>query len=172
MENNNESEINVNEFNMASPVYRLNFDSKNTTVIAGMYLATNENYRSILDKFVDKSSINRDSTYLFFAQRHIAEVFSIAYGVLSIIPKAMDNYNPLPLKFVKYFSEVLEYRCCITEEELNNHVNEFICGNSDIITQDKEKFMYILGNIWFLPYDKIDTLVRLGIDEFNQEKKG
>lgn len=157
------------EFAVTTPVHKLNFDDENVDIIAGMYLITNDKYKEILDKFIDKSKTT-DNAVLVFESRHLYELGGLIYGLLVPI-NGNDHSIEDIIECVSYFLGCAgNYLCYRTlKRSISYHINNRLKVEDG---EYKNRLLYIMENIWFLPYDKIDQLVRMGIDEFKKKSEG
>lgn len=183
MEINNNQEFNMDKYNdflkaikAGSPVHKINFTLASPNAIAGMYLITMRgDMKSYLDEAADYSDLN-DNTLLVFESRHVIECCQIIYGCLNILKgigmfKASVDYeyiiNMIMEKLLtkpSFYSKVnkemgdIAYGC-IT---LNNN-------NQEESKAMYQKFVYIIKNIWFVPYGKIDEIATEAIEEFKKQ---
>lgn len=155
-------------FTMTCPVFKLNFNTADMSILAGMYLISHENYKELVDEYADMKDVN-PNTILFFNQRHLIEVFRIVVGMLA----SVNGYTFDIYKFIKMFYVEASGNCIMI-----NNLYGFIdtWAKSDMEQQKVqsniiEAAKYLLKRIWFIPYDKIDHLGRLAVDEFNSAKK-
>lgn len=168
-DNNVSSVIQPTEFSISTPVHKLNFDDENVDIIAGMYLITNDKYKEILDEFIDKSKTT-DDTILVFETRHLYELGGLIYGLLIPI-STKDNSLEDIIECVSYFLGCARSFLCYRtlKRSISYHINNRLKVDDG---EYKNRLLYIMENIWFLPYDKIDQLVRMGIDEFKKKSEG
>lgn len=156
---NNKAENDATNFSIVCPVFKLNLKDNNNR-IAGMYLVANDNCEKLIEEYADKLNLD-DDTILYFTQRHSIEVFSILAGVFELTKLDIEKY-------MEIFSDNLTKFQSVSYKKLKKSTKDFL---KDVENKDlMNRLELILNNIWFFPYDKIDTLIRLGIDEFNKRK--
>ena len=177
MENNNSQEFNMDKYNdflskikAGSPVHKINFTLESPNAIVGMYLITMKDVESYLDKFVDHSDLNED-TLLVFESRHVVECCQIIYGCLNIlkgIGMVKKEYKLIIGDIIKKSLSFPTFYSTFKKSMLD--VNFTAIENSDYEEWKivYKKFVYILQNIWFVPYGKIDEMAKEAIEEFKK----
>jgi hypothetical protein len=149
------------EFKLNCPAHKLNYCDDNVDIIAGLFLITNENPKKILDSYIDKENVT-DNTILFFERRHLYELGGMLYGLLAALNLNKGDLSNTVSAILNIADRPVTYKDL--KEYIDNYMINFLSIDESMYAN---LLQYILHNIWFLPYDKIDTLVRLGIDEFN-----
>lgn len=152
-----------NEIMAKCPIHKVNLTIETPQAVAGMYLLTLPKAKDILADIVDLSDLH-DETLLFITNRQIAEVCQIMYGILAVLEK-QDKLNALgvstiisriyKIPTVSTYTDFVEYVESICHAFLNE-IPQPIYGNLE----------YIMKNIWFVPYGKIDELANTAIREF------
>ena len=178
MEMNN-TDFSMEDFNKfadmikaGSPVHKINFTIESPNAIAGMYLASMENITDYLDKIMDRENVT-DNTLLVFESRHVVECCQIIYGCLTVL----NGIGMYRMKHEAFIAEILEtlltkplfYPTAMKElESLTSNCIRII-ENSNISEMVYKGFIYIMKNIWFIPYGKIDEIAREAINEFKKQ---
>ena len=150
-------------FRVGAPVYKLNFDDENPDIIAGMFLMTDEKLDDHLKEFTDKSNLN-DDTILFFQPRHLIEMYGVIHGMLTVLGVKTENI----FKFIKEINADISNGCRYKEykESVRYNLLPLSIGPGVI-----DKVCFIMNEMIFIPYDKIDQLARMGVDEFKKMAK-
>lgn len=183
MQNNNTQQgFSMEEYNKflkmikaGSPVHKINFNIESPNAIVGMYLMTMQDSKSYIDESADYTDLNND-TLLVFESRHVVECCQIICGCLNVLA-GIGLYTMAYEYFINRVLDTLLTRPLFYEkamEELSFIVND-IFNISNYNNSDKEKiyekFKYILQNIWFIPYGKIDEIAEEAIKEFKEQCK-
>lgn len=179
MENNNNPQgFNMEEYNnflksikCGSPVHKINFTLESPNAVAGMYLITKgDNTVEYLNKIADKTDLN-GNTLLVFESRHVIECCQIIYGMLNVL-SGIAMYN---LSYETFINEVIDtllakpsfYKTVINE--ITNIVDNLIrIDNTKESSLIFSNFLYIMRNIWFVPYGQIDEMAKEAIAEFEK----
>lgn len=184
MQNDNFEEFSMEDYNKflkqikaGSPVHKINFTLESPNAVVGMYLITMENLEEYLDKVVDKADLN-DNTLLVFESRHVVECCQIIYGCLNIL-KSINMINE------RYYRNGYIYEVIIESVidkllsrpifyydlvyKMNTVVNSYIkSDHSKESEKIYKKLLYIMRNIWFVPYGQIDEMANEAIEEFKK----
>lgn len=179
MENNKEQGFNMEDYNKflksikcGSPVHKINFSLESPNAIVGMYLVTMVDMENYLNKIIDDSEINKD-TLLVFESRHVIECCQIIYGCLNML-KSLDMYRTEYKVFINEVIDTLLSRPSFYKNiinELTNITHNLININTDKTKEASliyKKFLYIMQNIWFIPYGEIDEMAKEAIEEFKK----
>lgn len=152
-----------NEIMVQCPIHKVNLSVETPQAVAGMYLLTLPKAKDVMEDIVDLSDLH-DETLLFITTRQIAEVCQIVYGILAVLEK-QGKLNSLgvssivsriyKIPTVSTYSDFAEYIESICHAFLNK-IPQPIYGNLE----------YIMKNIWFVSYGKIDELASTAIKEF------
>lgn len=177
MENINSQEFNMDKYNdflkkikAGSPVHKINFTLENPNAVVGMYLITMENVEDYLNKAADYAELKKN-TLLVFESRHVVECCQIIYGCLNIL-KGINMYR---LEYETFINQIIDtlltkplfYNTAI--KELENIAYHCIHLPNDDVSIIYDKFLYIVKNIWFVPYGKIDEIANEAIEEFKKQ---
>lgn len=158
------------EMNTGCPVHKVQFNFVNTNAVLGMYLVTNPDVDSILEKRVNKSDIN-DDTLLVFESRHLTECCSIIYGAVKLIYQT-DHNRDLTRSVIEELFDALHKPI---------FYNRFKMCIDDVIKKVGWKFekgypaynlKIIIENIWFISYSDIDELTNDAIKEIKENSGG
>lgn len=171
-------DFNMDKFNelatkikAGSPVHKINFNLENPNAIAGFYLISMDDIKSYIDKIIDRNNVD-DNTLLVFESRHVIECCQIIYGVLSMIDN-INNSVKFSYRFIieriindlltkpLYYDDAIKKMDAIAYESIN-------INNNDNSAELAGRFMYILRNVWFIPYGKIDEMAAEAIKEFKK----
>lgn len=180
--NNNTQEFDMEKYNdflktikAGSPVHKVNFTMEDANAIVGMFLITKPDVKSYIDKAADYTNLEKN-TLLVFESRHVVECCQIIYGCLNIFTSVgmyKMNYEYFINRIIKVLlTKPIFYSTLITE--MDN------ITDSCITLHDSEQgreiyggFKYLMRNIWFIPYGKIDEMANEAIEEFkNQSGEG
>lgn len=157
----------MNKIMVQCPVHKVNFQFECPQTIAGMYLLTMPKAEDILHDMVDLDKVT-NSTALFFAPRHIGETAQLVYGMLVILEQ-----NKWISKQDVYFmiDSILEMPSPCRYEKFKSFLQDNVLDKMTKVPENILKNVeYIIMNIWFVPYGKVDDIARAGIKEFNSHK--
>lgn len=157
----------MNKIMVQCPVHKVNFQFECPQTIAGMYLLTMPKAEDILHDMVDLDKVT-NSTALFFAPRHIGETAQLVYGMLVILEQ-----NKWISKQDVYFmiDSILEMPSPCRYEKFKSFLQDNVLDKMTKVPENILKNVeYIIMNIWFVPYGKVDDIARVGIKEFNSHK--
>lgn len=157
---------------VGSPVHKINFTMASPNAIVGMYLITMNDMESYIDKVADYGDLE-ENTLLVFESRHVVECCQIIYGCLNIL-KGVGMYRMEYEVFIEQVMDTLLTRPSFyskTVKELDTLTNQCIKIQEDSDESNKiyDKFKYIMKNIWFVPYGRIDEMAEQAIDEFKKQ---
>ena len=148
-------------FRVEAPVYKLNFDDENPDIIAGMFLMTDEKLDDHLKEFTDKSRLN-ENTMLFFQPRHLIELYGVIHGIFTVLGVKPENI----FKFIKAVNSDIANGCTYKDYKESIRYNLLPLNIGAI-----DKVCFIMNEMIFIPYDKIDQLARMGVDLFKKMAK-
>ena len=163
----------LSKINVGSPVHKVNFDDLSENNILGMFLLSEDGAMELLSEAVDKSNVNKN-TYLFFESTHVVECCQILIGAFIAlndnpsIDKEFDYNDYLIDPIMKNLLHGSPIRYKDLKSILNNACSDalnYIKENADTIYRD---YLYLLNNIWFVPYGKIDDLNKIAIKEYSK----
>lgn len=161
----------MNKIKTGNPVHVINFDNYSVNAIVGFYLVSLEDAESFLKDKIDKENI-KDDSLLVFESRHVIECCQIIYGCISLMSKYMNIYFNSDEIIDKIIDILLtkpkRYKSVIKElEELfNYHFKEIgLSLNNKAAINVLFNFSYILLNIWFITYAKIDEIGNIAVEE-------
>lgn len=160
-----------NAFKMTSPVYKLNIEPTNPRFVLGVYLMshTQEDIRTLLKNKAIMDDLC-DDTILFFEMRHLMELVSILYGMLTpaVTAKTITK-NTIKIKtdiILDELSKPIYYssfkafikKFCIRLTVLNSFTQEYA-----------DRIAAVMEYIWFIPYVSLDEIVSNIIEEYQNE---
>lgn len=155
---------------MQSPVHVLNLDNNNLHVIAGMWLISQDNYKDIINENIVKENVI-DTSILIIDNRTLYEIEGVLYGCLKPALKASlgDNDDETLDAFLSLSPLIISG---ITYKALKEQMDYIILlwvDNHEL----KERYKYVLYNIWFLTYAAVDKFINNALEEFqnNSDKE-
>ena len=178
MENiNNQEEFNMEKYNdflknikAGSPVHKINFALECPNAVVGMYLISMENVKEYMYKSLDCTDLNYD-TLLVFESRHVVECCQVIYGALNVL----KNINMFRIDYKVLINEVIDtvltkpsFYTNVKKELKNIAFNLINLDKTEASEEIYKRFLYILLNIWFIPYGRIDEMAKEGIEEFKK----
>lgn len=178
---NNIPEFDINKYNdfiksikAGSPVHKINFTLESPNAVVGMYLITMDDAEAYLDKAADKTDLN-DDTLLVFESRHVIECCQIIYGCLNIL-SGIGMYKISYNTFIEQVVDTLLSKPQFYTQAIKELVNIahnliHIEASDDNMKKIYVRFLYIMRNIWFVPYGQIDEMAKEGIAEFEKHCK-
>lgn len=158
------------EMNTGCPVHKVQFDLVNANAVLGMYLVSNPNIDSILEKRIDKSDIN-DNTLLVFESRHLTECCTIIYGAVKLIYPT-DHNRDITRSVIEELFDTLHRPI---------FYNRFKICMGNVVkkvgwTFEKGTPAYnlkmIIENVWFISYSDIDELTKDAVEEIRKNSIG
>lgn len=178
---NNQQEFSMEAYNdlitkikCGSPVHKINLSIENNNAVAGMYLITMPDVKTYLTEKNDLENLNND-TLLVFESRHVVECSLIIYGCLYLLHNAnaiqfsikyiIDRYIKILLSRPKFYDEIIREIGMLARSSIRRDGSK----NSKKIHDDLE---YIMKNIIFVPYAKIDEIGEEAIKEFKEKYDG
>lgn len=179
MENTNQQGFSMDEYNKflkqikaGSPVHKINFNLENPNAVVGMYLITKTNMQSYLSNFVDKTDVDYN-TLLVFESRHVTECCQIIYGILYIL----NNFELIKFSSEFIINKIIEITLSrpLFHSKFTTDMNHFALScfyNKQNIEKFIGNFVYIMENIWFVPYGQIDEMAKEAIKEFKKYEEG
>ena len=172
---NNTQGFNMEEYNeflkkikAGSPVHKINFTLESPNAVAGMYLITIEDPKTYLDKIVDHTNL-KPNTLLVFESRHVIECCQIIYGCLNVL----KGINVFYKKYEDFINDIITELLTkpifyyMLAERMNDILIRYIDTYEETL-EIRKKFIYILKNIWFVPYGQIDEIAKEAIEEFKK----
>lgn len=169
----------MNKIKTGSAVHIINFDNHNLNAIVGFYLLSLHNTEAFLKDKIDKENI-KDNSLLVFESRHIIECCQIIYGSINL----MNEYTSIHFDANEIIDKIINAllthpkRYNMVEKELKEIFNYYF-KNFDSASDNKalnnilSNFSYIMLNIWFITYAKIDEIGNIAVEEFksNMDKE-
>lgn len=146
-----------------SPVFRLNFDDDNHMLLVGMYLITLEDPVRFLKDYIEMEEINYDSL-LFFQLRYRFDIYSIIAGILKLFNTNIKAINEYIYWIHKNIHDCITYEDFLKFFEYTKLKN-VISEDLNIPEQLEINYLNIMTMIWFIPYDRLDKILKLAVEE-------
>jgi len=169
----------MKNFRLNAPVKKINLDVNQPNTIVGLWLLADENSLKILKEKADMKDIN-DDTIIAFTNQHILELSNIIYGMSLLF---VEN-NILPAEdlmrficgYLNLFNKISSYSIYKESIKLTDYTererNIFFAGAKPGSRTAINKFLEILKYIIFVPYNEIDAIGKMAIEEFKNSQKG
>ena len=153
----------VNKIMVQCPVHKVNFEFECPQTIAGMYLLTMPKAEDIIHDMVDLDKVS-NSTALFFAPRHIGETAQLIYGMLVILEQnkwiSKQDVNII-------IDSIMDIPSPCRYERFKSFLQDNVLSKlANVPKKILDNIEYVIMNIWFVPYGKIDEIAKAGIEEF------
>ena len=150
-----------------SPVFRLNFNDDNHMLLVGMYIITLKDPGEFLKDYIEMEGINNNSL-LFFQLRYRFDIYSIIAGILKLFNTNIKAINEYIYMIDKNIHD------CITYEDFlkffdNIKLRNAVPNGIDIPEQLEVNYLNIMTMIWFIPYNKLDEILKLAIEEMKKQ---
>lgn len=171
----------LRQIKAGTPVHKINFTIDNPNAIIGMYLIAMNDMETYLKKLVDLSDTS-DNTLLVFESRHVIECCQIIYGCMDILNTinffdkkyyssraVIGNIVKILLSKPIYYNDAME--------ALEDSVTFIIATYSDSpntkeYEKMRKKYLYLIKNIWFIPYAHIDNIAADAKKYFEESNNG
>lgn len=165
----------LNQIKERCPVNVYNYDTKEHAklIIAGKFLMYQNQIklRELFNKYAIDNEV-KDSSILFFDRHHITEVITVICGSLDfpLINISDDIYKErIILPIAEYLSTPHMY-CDFIDYMMN-----FIKDLQERFKFDNkifERLRSIFVKVWFMPYNSLDAITKLAIEEYKKEIEG
>lgn len=160
----------LTKFQVCCPVHKVNLIIEHPWAIAGMYMMS-MNAKDLLDGMPDKTDLN-DGTRLFFEPKHVAEIAQLFNGICklfianSLITEDLAEAIITDIIRIPLRSQGETYKSfkSLIESNLTYGFGKALSNNKKLY----DNFLYILNNIWFIPYNKIDEIAQFAINEYSK----
>ena len=143
------------------PIHILNLDNITDHMYVGKYLISlnKSNLNEIIQEYKEPNEL-KETSIIFFDNRHIEEICKILYGVFYVyIKENNDKIFNFIFKIIKYLIEPHIYMDF--KSGINNILEDFFNNNKYETPEEiKENIKIIFNHIWFIPFGAIDNIIK------------